>query len=151
MVRRPAAGQGAGQGPIYVLEEQVGHLLRRAHQRATVVFQEHLGDAGLTPLQFAALVKIRDEGKVSQNRLGRLSAMDPATTMGVIRRLDERELIRRDQDPNDRRRTTLRLTAKGLALVEELEVVGFAVSDGILDPLDDAEQETFLRLLKRLT
>ncbi len=55
-------------------------------------------------LQFAALVRLRDLGGVSQNQLGRLIAMDAATMQGVIKRLAARGLIRRRPDPNDRRR-----------------------------------------------
>ena len=66
-------------GGAYVLEEQAGHLLRRAHQRHTAIFQENIPDGQLTPLQFAALVKLHDLGEVSQNQLGRLIAMDAAT------------------------------------------------------------------------
>ncbi len=48
------------RGEPYLLEQQAGHLLRRAHQRHTAIFQEIQGDSQLTPLQFAALVKLRD-------------------------------------------------------------------------------------------
>jgi DNA-binding MarR family transcriptional regulator len=88
----------------YVLEEQVGHILRRAHQRATAIFMAELGDRfDLTPTQYAALVKLHDAGPQSQNQLGRLTAMDPATIQGVVRRLVERRLVERSHDRNDRR------------------------------------------------
>ena len=93
-----AAVPPKGEAPAvaaYRLEEQVGHLLRRAHQRHAAIFQDGIGDLQLTPMQFAALVKIRDLGKVSQNQLGRLTAMDPATTQGVIQRLVARGVIER--------------------------------------------------------
>ena len=135
----------------YRLEEQVGHLLRRAHQRATAVFLEHLGDAQLTPTQFAALVKLYDEGELSQNHLGRLTAMDPATIQGVIRRLMERGLITDRAHPNDRRRTLLRLTPAGQALIVQLIPNGFSVSAATLENLAPTERATFLDLLKRLT
>ena len=90
----------------YVLEDQVGHLLRRAHQRHTSIFQAHIGDSQLTPLQFAALVKLSDLGEVSQNRLGRLTAMDAATMQGVIRRLFARRLIERRLRPRVARSST---------------------------------------------
>ena len=80
----------------YVLEDQIGHLLRRAHQRASAIFMARFAALQLTPTQYAALVKIRDEGEVSQNRLGRLTAMDPATMKGVIERLERRGLARQD-------------------------------------------------------
>jgi MarR family transcriptional regulator, lower aerobic nicotinate degradation pathway regulator len=135
----------------YVLERQIGHLLRRAHQRATAIFLAELGEGhGVTPTQFAALVKLRDLGAQSQNELGRRIAMDPATIQGVIRRLAARRLIERSADAGDRRRTTLRLTERGLALVERTIPLGLRVTAETLAPLTASERARFLRLLARL-
>ena len=71
-----------GQDDSYLLEAQVGHLIRRAHQRHVALFAEHFADADLTPTQWAALAKLRERGTLSQNLLGRLTAMDPATIQG---------------------------------------------------------------------
>src|SRR5258708_20722561 len=101
----PASDAVAPAG--YVLEEQIGHLLRRAHQRATALFLETMAELDLTPTQYAALVKIGDVEEISQNHLGRLTAMDPATSQGVIRRLEARGLITLRPDPNDRPRPPL--------------------------------------------
>jgi MarR family transcriptional regulator, lower aerobic nicotinate degradation pathway regulator len=142
--------EGEDEAP-YVLEDQVGHLLRRAHQRATAIFMAELGEAfQITPTQYAALVKLRDLGEQSQNELGRRTAMDPATVQGVIRRLEERRLIERSGDPGDRRRAALRLTAAGAALVEGMIPKGVHVSSATLAPLDAAEQAVFLELLRKL-
>ncbi len=135
----------------YVLEEQVGHVLRRAHQRASAIFMAIMAEHKLTPTQFAALAKIGDEGSVSQNRLGRLTAMDPATMQGVVRRLIARGLVSRDHDPGDRRHTLLGLTADGRRLVARAIPPGKKVTAETLAPLDRAERAAFLRLLKRLT
>jgi DNA-binding MarR family transcriptional regulator len=135
----------------YVLERQIGHLLRRAHQRATAIFLAELGEGhGVTPTQFAALVKLRDLGAQSQNELGRRIAMDPATIQGVIRRLAARRLIARSADAGDRRRTTLRLTERGLALAERTIPLGLRVTAKTLAPLTASERARFLRLLARL-
>ena len=135
----------------YVLEKQIGHLLRRAHQRASAIFLAELGEPqGITPTQFAALVKLSDLGEQSQNELGRLTAMDPATIQGVIRRLAARRLIERSGDPGDRRRTRLRLTPRGRALVERAIPLGVRVSAKTLSPLSASERERFLRLLEKL-
>ena len=135
----------------YRLEDQVGHLLRRAHQRATAIFLERLNDADVTPTQFAALAKLADEGELSQNHLGRLTAMDPATIQGVTHRLRARGLIAGRADPKDGRRTLLRLSATGVRLAKRVIPKGFGVSEGVLAPLSQAEQKRFLGLLKRLT
>jgi DNA-binding MarR family transcriptional regulator len=134
----------------YRLEDQVGHLLRRAHQRASAVFLETMAELELTPTQYAALVKIGDVGETSQNHLGRLTAMDPATSQGVIRRLEARGLIELRPDPSDRRRTLLRLSPAGTRLLPAAIERGRAITRASLSPLDADEQAAFLALLKRL-
>lgn len=134
----------------YVLEEQVGHLLRRAHQRHAAIFQERIGQAQLTPLQFAAMVKLRDLTEVSQNQLGRLTAMDAATMQGVIKRLLARGLIVRRPDPDDRRRLLLRLSPEGDAALADCLSNGHAITEETLDPLTGAERRIFLDLLRKI-
>ena len=159
MARKERAGKAAGtpgdagaEAEGYILEEQAGFLLRRAHQRSSAIFMDIMADLELTPRQFSALIKIMEDGAVSQNRLGRLTAMDPATMQGVIRRLGDRGLVARRADPTDRRRMLLSLTAAGRALVEDgLGARGSRVTAATLAPLRPAERATFLRLLKKLT
>jgi MarR family transcriptional regulator, lower aerobic nicotinate degradation pathway regulator len=147
-----AAAQAAKDDELagYVLEHQAGHLLRRAHQRHTTIFQEGIGEVQLTPTQFAALVKIRDQGQISQNQLGRLTAMDPATIQGVVQRLAARGLVDRTPDRDDRRLMQLRLTAKGRVLVQTAVARGIAISEATLTPLTEAERHVFLSLLRKL-
>ena len=139
-----------GPAPDYVLEDQVGHLLRRAHQRHAAIFQSMVGEDRATPLQFAALVKLGDLGEVSQNELGRRTAMDAATMHGVIKRMLVRKLIDRRPDASDRRRLLLSLTARGRALVAAIARDGSTIGDATLAPLSEAERRTFLALLRRL-
>ncbi len=149
-MKRVATARRDDAGPAYVLEDQVGHLLRRAHQRHAAIFQDMIGDAQLTPLQFAALVKLHDLGEVSQNELGRRTAMDAATMQGVIKRLLARGLIDRKPDAEDRRRVALSLTGDGRSLIAAAMPDGHAISDETLAGLDEAERRAFLALLKRL-
>lgn len=150
MVAAVSLAPRSGEEKPYALEDQVGYLLRRAHQRATAIFLERMGALGLTPTQFAALVKISDEGMVSQNHLGRMTAMDPATSQGVIRRLEAQGLVSRAADPIDRRRTQLCLTDAGTAMVADAKGVGRDITRATLAPLDAAEQAALIRLLKKL-
>lgn len=134
----------------YVLEDQIGHLLRRAHQRASAIFMDRMAIYGLTPTQFAALVKLLHCGPLSQNHLGRLAAMDAATMQGVIRRLLERGLVARTPDRTDRRRLILRLTGEGETLIRAALGDARSVSTDTLAPLTPEEQDTVLALLQRL-
>ncbi|MEX1037215.1 MAG: MarR family winged helix-turn-helix transcriptional regulator [Sneathiella sp.] len=135
----------------YHVEAQIGHLLRRAHQRASAIFQSHMGYEQITPTQFAALVKLRDEGELSQNYLGRLTAMDPATIQGVTRRLIDRGLVQTRPDQDDRRRMSLRLTEAGETLIKTLIPHGFDITEETFAPLSREEQELFLTLLQKIS
>ena len=137
--------------PEYILEDQVGHLLRRANQRHAAIFFEGLNKHHLTPTQFAALAKIGDEEEVSQNRLGRLTAMDPATIFGVVKRLGDRNLVIARPDPDDRRRSLWRLSDTGRHLLEAVIPMGKNITQDTLAPLDEDEQRVFLKLLRKLS
>jgi len=134
----------------YNLEDQVGHLMRRANQRHAAIFFEGLNDQQLTAMQFAVLVKISDEEEVSQNQLGRLTAMDPATVQGVVRRLKERALIDARPDPDDRRRSLWRLSKAGKSLVIAAIPIAEQITERTLGPLSKSERNTFLALLRKL-
>jgi len=132
------------------LDEQIGHLIRRAHQRASATFMSALAEGQFTPTQFFALARLRECGEVSQNHLGRLAAMDPATIQGVIKRLQQRGFIEREPDPGDRRRMVLRLTPEGRRTVDDLLARTEAVNRELLAPLAPHEREQFRSLLKRI-
>ena len=134
----------------YRIEEQVGYLLRRAHQRASSIFQVSIGDPNITPTQYSSMVKLHEYTELSQNHLGRLVGMDKATMQGVVRRLKERRLVDSRPHPGDARRTLLSLTTEGHRLITRLLVNGPAVSRETLKPLSNQEQRQLLELLSRI-
>ena len=134
----------------YRIEDQIGYLLRRAHQRASSIFQTTIGDPNITPTQYSSMVKLHEYTELSQNLLGRLVGMDKATMQGVVRRLRDRGLVDSRPDPGDARRTLLSLTMDGQKLVARLQLNGPAVSRETLKPLTGPEQRQLLELLSRI-
>jgi DNA-binding MarR family transcriptional regulator len=134
----------------YRIEDQIGYLLRRAHQRASAIFQTMIGDPNITPTQYSSMVKLHEYTELSQNLLGRLVGMDKATMQGVVRRLKDRGLIDSRPDPGDARRTLLSLTIDGQRVVAKLILNGPAVSRETLKPLNLVEQRQLLELLSKI-
>ena len=133
----------------YVLDEQVGFILRQVSQRHAVIFARDIG-ADLTSTQWAALSKLAEVGPCSQNQLGRLTAMDVATIKGVIDRLTARGLTETSADPEDGRRLRVSLTRAGQQLTEKVAANAIAISKETLAPLDPRERELFVTLLEKL-
>jgi len=132
----------------YRLDEQVGFLLRRAHQHACTIFQAKMTD--LTPPQFSALVMLAQQGTVSQNQLGRMIDTDPATMQGIVRRLASRHYIQRLPDENHKRKINLQLTDAGQKLVAHAIGVATTVTDETLATLSESERVTLNNLLRKL-
>ena len=133
----------------YVLEEQVGFILRQVWQRHATIFAREIG-INLTPTQWAALAKLTETGPCSQNQLGRLTAMDVATIKGVIDRLTARGLTETSPDPADGRRLLVSLTRAGQQMADKAMPNALAISRETLAPLDSKERETLMALLGKL-
>lgn len=145
-----AAVDAAYRESGYDLPIHPAHLVRRAHQRATLYFQQIMAGEALSPTQFAALATILKVGQVSQNQLGRLTAMDPSTISLVVRKLLKEKLVDRSSADNDQRLSILRLTPKGTRYTVERLGRSVEVGERLLAPLNKAERAMFLDLLGRI-
>lgn len=134
--------------PPYVLDDQIGYVLRRVTQRHLAIFSEHIPQ--VTTTQFAVLARLAEMGPQSQNHLGRATAMDGATIKGVVDRLARQGLVETCADPDDRRRLTVTLTAAGSDLFANTTAMALEVSDRTLDVLDASERAQLMALLTRL-
>ena len=134
--------------PPYVLDDQIGYVLRRVTQRHLVIFSETI--PSITTTQFAVLARLAQMGPLSQNLLGRETAMDAATIKGVVDRLTKQGLLATAADPSDKRRLTVAITDQGQALFASTREAAIAVSYQTLGPLSQPERATLLALLARL-
>ncbi len=133
----------------YDLATHPAHLMRRAHQRATLCFQDVMGK-NLTPTQMAALATIMKHGELSQNQLGRLTAMDPSTISIVVKKLLGHGLVQRSPSASDQRLSLIRLTDAGIRYTLPLLAQSVEVGRKVLAPLTADEQRTFMALLHRV-
>jgi DNA-binding MarR family transcriptional regulator len=133
----------------YVLEDQVGFLLRQANQRHFAIFAEGICEE-LTPTQFAAMASLHEHGPLSQNRLGRLTAMDAATIKGVIDRLTQRKFTVVRADSHDGRLLIVDLSKKGRDVLRAAIPLAFRISNKTLMPLTNNECAALLKLLRKL-
>lgn len=134
----------------YALDQQIGFRLRLAMQRHTSIFFSYM-DFGLTQTQFAVLVRLWEDGASSQNELGRSAAIDSATILGVVQRLQSAGLISTQPHASDRRRRMVDLTARGRKSVEAAIVRAQVSNEETLAPLTAAERKTLISLLAKLS
>jgi MarR family transcriptional regulator, lower aerobic nicotinate degradation pathway regulator len=134
----------------YELAKHPAHMIRRAHQRATFYFQQVMAGHDLTPTQHAAIATLLKHGELSQNHLGRLTAMDPSTISIVVRKLLKDGLIERRGSKKDQRLAIIKLTDKGTRYSIDRLADSLEVARRVLAPLSAEERETLMALLHKI-
>lgn len=135
------------------LSDMPGHLVRRFHQIAVAVFHAEVGEAGfdLTPVQYAALARVRTHDGIDQATLAGLIAYDRTTIGGVVDRLVQKGFLTRQVSDKDRRARVLRLTEEGEDALRRIQPSVEAAQRVMLSGLSAEEAETFMRLLRKAT
>ena len=132
------------------LHQKPGHLIRRAQQIAVALFMEECAGLDLTPVQYAALVAVREHPGIDATRLSSVIAFDRSTLGNVLERLEARKLVQRYSSREDKRVKLLRVTAAGTSLVNRAKPCVVRAQERILEPLKPADRERLIGLLEQL-
>ncbi|MDI5983892.1 MarR family transcriptional regulator [Halomonas sp. M4R5S39] len=127
-----------------------GNLLRRCHQISVAIFLRKCEAYHLTQLQYIILCALEEHGAIDQITLGGHTALDRNTVAVVVRKLEERGLVTRHRNPEDRRSMLVTLMEAGRQLRRAAEPSVAEVQEEILAPLEADERETLCRLLQTL-
>ncbi len=132
------------------LRRTPGHLLRRAQQRAVDLFIQAVGENGLRPPQFAALVTVYQNPGLNQTHLVDKTGIDRSTVADMIDRMVARGYIERRRDSGDQRVNTLWITDAGIAALEACVDAVLAVQDAILAPVPPEKRAALMEALALL-
>jgi len=127
-----------------------GYLFRRMQQIAVSIFVEECKAYDLTPVQFAALVAIRNHPGIDATRLSAVIAFDRSTLGNVIERLETKLYVERKPAPEDKRAKLLHLTKAGVAALREIMPSVERAQLRMLQPLKPADRKTLMTLLTQL-
>lgn len=150
MAKRASAAKAAPGVTLQDVYGAPGHLIRRCNQISVALFFEEMKQTRLTPVQYAALVAIRDRPGIEQVTLVDMIAIDRSTIGTVLRGLEARGLISRTTPEHNQRIKQLRILAPGIKLIDQTQAQMARVQERLLAPLTSTERKTFLALLSRL-
>lgn len=101
----------------------------------------------ITSVQFAALNTLGKGEGLDQATVAKRIAYDRATIGGVIKRLEQKGLVTRTPDDEDRRAFKINLTEQGKDQLTALQPVVLALQNDILSELSDTEKAMLLKLM----
>jgi DNA-binding MarR family transcriptional regulator len=111
---------------------------------------EEFEAAGFSMYQYSVLAMVGEESRTSQATIADALNLDRSQLVGVLDDLEERGLIERRRDPEDRRRHMVSLTAEGKRQLVRLRAISKRLGEAFLAPLDEKERATLHDMLLKV-
>ncbi|MGQ9693530.1 MAG: MarR family winged helix-turn-helix transcriptional regulator [Thermodesulfobacteriota bacterium] len=131
-------------------EDCLVFLLAKAYQKAHAAFKQRLAPYGITPVQHLILTVLAEEEFLTPAEISERILMDGATLSGVLDRMAEASLIRKEENPQDRRSLKISLTPKAKRMGADLAAQRRALNEELTAKLTLEEKILLKRLLKDL-
>ncbi len=127
----------------------MGYRIKLLSQLIGRKFTDRLEPFGLTPFHWLVLCCLWQEDGLPTSSIGDKLKQVGGTLTGVLDRMEERGLVRRERDTHDRRIWRIWLTDAGRELQSVLPPIASAVRDEAMGGISLADQELFSDILNR--
>ena len=131
-----------GQPPGFLLAQIGGH--------AAAKFAERLAPLGLTPAEAGILRILSKAAGTSQQELAAKLGIHPSRLVAMLDAMEEKQLVERRPNTDDRRQYSLHLTNAGSALLKDVGRVAREHQDALLRSLSHEEREQLTNLLRKI-
>jgi DNA-binding MarR family transcriptional regulator len=123
---------GISRRPALLLSKLGNEVLARA--------EDPLAALGISPRQYNLLAVLDTDMPESQLELAQLCGLAPAQVVPVLDELEKRGLVERRRSDADRRRSVVRATEAGRALLAQADALGESIMDVLFGHLEPAER-----------
>jgi len=127
----------------------LGYRLKLLAQLGSRRLQEVLEPYGLTAFHWLVLCCLWQEDGLPTSSIGDKLQQVGGTLTGVLDRMEDRGLVRRERDTRDRRIWRIWLTDSGRELQEVLPPLVAAIRDRSVEGFSEADRELFSQLIDR--
>jgi DNA-binding MarR family transcriptional regulator len=104
----------------------------------------------LSITEWRVMAVLGHEGGLSANTVAERTAMDKVAVSRAVSALMAKKILNRQTDPADARRSSLKLSAKGYGVFDQIVPLALAYERRILASLEPAEQSQLLAILDKL-
>ncbi len=128
----------------------LGLLLGRAALLKDRIIDTHMEPYGITAAQFKVLIIMAQYAVDTPAELCRHLSLDSGSMTRMLDRLEQKNLLIRQRSEADRRQVRLVLTDDGLALADELPIIGTNAMNQLAGEISPQELQTLEDILKKI-
>jgi DNA-binding MarR family transcriptional regulator len=132
------------------LSERLAYLLKRAQLELDGLHEENLAPYDISARELAVLLLLDAREPESQQQAGKRLGVDRTTMVALIDALENKGLVVRQPDAEDRRRNVIALTRSGSTRLRQATRASDQAEQRLLAELDEAESAQLRGLLRRI-
>jgi DNA-binding MarR family transcriptional regulator len=133
----------------FLAPKSLGYRIKLLSMLISRTFQERLDPFGLTPFHWVVLCCLWQEDGLATSAIGERLQQVGGTLTGVLDRMEERGLIRRERDSRDRRIWRIWLTDAGKELEKELPPIAAEIRQRAMQGIPEPDQKLLSELIDR--
>ena len=132
------------------LSLHMGFLLNKAAQKIKQLGDQSIESYGITTQHLGILIYLNEYSVASQIEIGKALLIDRTTMVKMIDELEKVGYVKREKDPQDRRRHKIITTAKGSNQLPIFVQMMKDIEEEFLSPLSNTRRLQLLNDLKKL-
>lgn len=133
-----------------LLVSKLGFWLKRNYRNVCNFLDQRLAPLGVTNSQLGVLMMLWEQEGLTQKQLVQVLGIQPASITFLLKGLEEKGLIRKEQDRQDTRANRIYLTPQGEALRESALAVVDEGERKVREPLSNEEAALMMMWMRRM-
>ncbi len=129
---------------------EIQFLTARLAAKGNTYANKLLEEVDLNVRQFSVLALAASDLKPTQREMSAFVALDPSQIVALVDTLEDRNLVKRETDPRDRRSKNIVATSEGEKLYRRARMITMTAEDHIMTKLTAEERDQLRALLTKV-
>jgi len=129
---------------------EIQFLTARLAAKGNAYANKLLEEVDLNVRQFSVLALAASDLKPTQREMSAFVALDPSQIVALVDTLEDRNLVKRETDPRDRRSKNIVATSEGEKLYRRARMITMTAEDHIMTKLTAEERDQLRALLTKV-
>ena len=116
----------------------------------SIYLNHHLMELGISSTHFHLLFEIANESDINQEKISKRCNINKGAVARAVKKLEDRGLVKREVDENNRRQNKLSLTSEGEEILEKSKVILNKWENEVILEKGYVEKELLQKVLKEI-